>query len=89
MLEPKYIFYLNDTYFDTIYGLDYYNDKKVFFTSGAKQFFVMYQVLRNKGFVLTIEEKSSGNKTKISDENEFKDWVKENYAMYVNSLERF
>lgn len=89
MTEPQYIFHLNDKYFDAVYPVDYYNDKKVFFDSGAKQFFVMYQLLRNKEFVLTIEDKSTGSKVTVNNENEFKQWALENYPMYNEYLKKF
>lgn len=63
--------------------------KKYFFDSGAKQFFVMYQVLRNREFILTIEDKSTGSKLIVNDENEFKQWVLENYPMYSQNLTGF
>jgi hypothetical protein len=88
-MRPQFIFHLNDKYFDAVYPVDYYNDKKVFFDSGAKQFFVMYQILRNREFVLTIEDKSSGSKLAVNDENEFKQWVLENYPMYTQNLTGF
>ncbi len=88
-MNPKFIFHFNNKYFDAVYPVDYYNDKKVFFDSGAKQFFIMYQILRNSEFVLTIEDKSNSNKLTINDENEFKQWVLENYPMYNECLETF
>ena len=89
MFEPKYLFYLNDTYFDSIYPVDYYNDKKVFFTSGAKQFFIMYQILRHMESVLTIKEGTSSKIVSINNEDEFIQWVKRNYPMFVNKLTKF
>ncbi len=89
MLNPKYNIYLNDKYFDAIYPVDYYNDKKVFFDSGAKQFFVIYQIIRHREQKLTIEEIASGIKIEIKDEIKFKKWVNDNYPMYINYLENF
>ena len=89
MLEPKYRIHLNGKYFDAIYPVDYYNDKKVFFDSGARQFFTIYQIVSHRKHKLIIEDTATGNKIEIIDEFEFKDWVNENYPMYLNYLENF
>jgi hypothetical protein len=89
MFEAAFIFHLNDKYFGAVYPVDYYNDKKVFFDSGSRQFFAMYQILRNRQSVLTIEDNSTGSRLTMNNENEFKQWVSEHYPMYINYLENY
>lgn len=89
MLEPKFEINLNSRYFDSIYPVDFYNDKKVFYDSGARQFFIIYQIISHRKHILEIEETSTGNRIHIKDELKFKDWVKENYPMYLNFMENF
>lgn len=89
MTEPKYNLSLNGKYFDTLYGVDYYNDKKPFFLQGEKQFFILYQIMRHRDSVLTIEDKLTGYTHNVNDEEAFKQWVNEKYIMYFHSLEKF
>lgn len=89
MFAPAYKIYLNNKYFDSIYTVDYYNDKKVFFDTGARMFFVLYQVISSRKFEMVIEGNGNTGRTVINDEVQFKDWVKINYPMYVNYLENY
>ena len=89
MREPKHNIHLNNKYFDAIYPVDFYNDKKVFYDSGARQFFTIYHIISHRKHILEIEETSTGNKIQIKDEREFKQWVNDNYPMYLNYLENF
>jgi len=89
MLTPKYNILLNGKYFDAIYPVDYYNDKRIFHDSGARQFFVIFQLVLGGKHVLTIEETETNNKVVINDEIQLKDWVEENYPMYLNYLENY
>jgi len=89
MLTPKYNILFNGKYFDAIYPVDYYNDKKLFHDSGARQFFVIYQLVLGRKHVLTIEETETNYKVVINDEIQLKDWVAENYPMYLNYLENY
>ena len=89
MLTPKYNILLNGKYFDAIYPVDYYNDKKMFHDSGARQFFVIYQLACSRKHELTIEETGINIKIVINSEIQLKDWVSENYPMYLNYLENY
>ena len=89
MLTPKYNILLNGKYFDAIYPVDYYNDKRLFHDSGARQFFVIYQLALGRKHELTIEETGINSKIVIDNEIHFKDWVSENYPMYLNYLENY
>ncbi|HMQ99542.1 MAG TPA: hypothetical protein PKE39_11015, partial [Ignavibacteria bacterium] len=60
-----------------------------FHDSGARQFFVIYQLACSRKHVLTIEETETNNKVVINDELQLKDWVAENYPMYLNYLENY
>lgn len=89
MLTPKYHILLNGKYFEAIYPEDHYNDKKVFFDSGAKQFFTIYQLACRRKFTLTIKELESDSEIEVNDENEFRLWVEINYLMYLSYLEDY
>ncbi len=89
MLTPKYHIHLNGKYFEAIYPVDHYNDKKVFFDSGAKQFFTIYQLLCRRLFSLSIKDLDSGSEIEFKDENDLKQWVEKNYPMYLEHLEDF
>jgi len=89
MLTPKYNILLNGKYFDAIYPVDYYNDKKIFHDSGARQFFVIYQLAASRKHVIEIEDMKSGSKTVIPDEKFFRKWVKDYYPMYLNYLDNY
>lgn len=79
MLEPKYKIHLNNKHFDIIYPVEFYNDKKLFYDTGAKLFFTIYQILCHRKHKLVIEETKTGSKTEIKDELGFKEWVNDNY----------
>lgn len=89
MLTPKYHILLNGKYFEAIYPVDHYNDKKVFFDSGAKQFFTIYQLVCSGKFKLTVKDMESDNVIELMDENDFSLWVKEKYPMYLDYLENY
>ena len=89
MLTPKYHILLKGKYFEAIYPVDHYNDKKVFFDSGAKQFFTIYQLACRRLFSLTIKDLDSGSEIELNDENEFRLWVEMNYPMYLSYLENY
>jgi len=89
MLTPKYHIHLNGKYFEAIYPVDHYNDKKVFFDSGARQFFTIYQLACRKNFTMTIKDLDSSSEIKLNDENEFRLWVEMNYPMYLSCLENY
>ena len=89
MFAPAYKVYLNNKYFDSIYTVDYYNDKKVFFDTGARLFFTLYQIISRRKFEMVIEGNGNTGRTVINDEAQFQEWVKMNYPMYVNYLENY
>ena len=89
MLKPKYHIHLNGKYFEAIYPVDHYNDKKVFFDSGAKQFFTIYQLLCRRLFSMTIKDLDSASEIEMKDENDFSLWVEMNYPMYLSFLENY
>lgn len=89
MLTPKFKILLNNKYFDALYTVDYYNDKRLFHDSGARQFFVIYQIALGRKHVLRIEETEINSKIVINNELQFKEWVAENYPMYLNYLENY
>ncbi len=89
MLTPKYHIQLNGKYFEAIYPVDHYNDKKVFFDSGAKQFFTIYQLACSRLFSLTIKDLDSAREIVLNDEKEFRLWVEMNYPMYLSYLENY
>ncbi len=89
MLTPKYHILLNGKYFEAIYPTDHYNDKKVFFDSGAKQFFTIYQLACRKKFTLSIKDLESGSEIELKDENDFRLWIEKNYPMYLKHLENY
>lgn len=89
MLEPKYKIHINGKYFDSIYPVEFYNDKKLFYDTGAKLFFTIYQIVYHRKHALVVEDAETGNKIEIIDEFEFKQWVNENYPMYLNHLDNF
>jgi len=61
----------------------------VFFDSGAKQFFTIYQLACSGKHELTIEETETNNRLVINAEIQLKDWVAENYPMYLGYLENY
>lgn len=89
MLTPKFNILLNNKYFDALYPVDYYNDKSLFHDSGARQFFVIYQLAASRKHELTIEETGINSKIVMNNELQFKEWVAENYPMYLNYLENY
>lgn len=89
MLTPKYNILFNGKYFDAIYPVGYYNDKKIFHDSGARQFFIIYQLVLGGKHVLTIEETETDYKVVINDEIQLRGWVAQNYPMYLNYLENY
>ncbi len=89
MFSPKYKIYLNGKYFDSIYTVDYYNDKKVFFETGAKQFFVLFQLFSIRKFEIKIEETEKNTDIVLNNELQFKEWGSFNYPMYLNYLENY
>lgn len=87
MTDRKYIFYINKTHFETIYDIDHYNDKRVFFSNGAKQFFSVYQVLKDSKFKLVIQNSVTDEKFIVKDTGMFAAWVKENYPQFEKYLD--
>ena len=85
MLVHRYKVFLDDIWFDSLYGTDYYYDKPNFFAHGAKQFFTIYQISRNGGFNFTIVEEVANDIFEFNKSADFKIWVIENY----NSFERY
>ena len=63
--------------------------KKYFTIPASRQFFTIYQIVSHKTHLMEIEEVSTGIKNEVKDETEFKQWVKNNYPMYINSLENY
>lgn len=89
MFTESYKILLNGKYFDAIYPVDFYNDKKVFFDTGARLFFTIYQIISHRKYDLTIEDNENNNRTIINNELQFKDWVAENYPIFLNYLENY
>lgn len=88
MSDRKYQVYLDDIWFDSLYGADYYNDKPNFFAHGAKQFFTIYQILRNGDFHLTIVEEISLARFEFDNSDEFKNWAEQNYSYFRDYLDK-
>jgi hypothetical protein len=80
---------VNNKHFDSVFSSDYYSDKKVFFETGRKLFFSVFHILKNGNFELRIESNSPRQHIIIHDENEFKQWVEQNYPLYAEHLEEY
>ena len=89
MLTPKYNILLNGKYFDALYPVDYYNDKKIFHDSGARQFFLIFQLAESRKHEIEIEEIASGSKIAVPDEIYFRKWIEDHYPMYLNYLDNY
>lgn len=87
MFAYKFKIYINNIWFDSIYGVDYYYDRRVFFASGAKQFFTIYQILKTGDFKFTIVEEISGERVEIKNAEEFKQWIERHYGSFLKCLD--
>ncbi len=87
MFEIRYKVYFDNVWFDSFYGTDYYDDKRVFFSSGARQFFTVYQISRSGDFTLTIVKESTDSRKIIQTAEEFKQWVSQHYPSFAGSLD--
>lgn len=87
MFAYKFKVYINDVWFDSLFGTDYYYDKRNFFVSGAKQFFTIYQILKTGDYAFTIVEENSGERTEIKNTENFRRWTEDNYDGYLNYLD--
>lgn len=88
MFDCKYKVHLNNIWFDSLYGADYYNDKSNFFAHGAKQFFTIYQLSRNGDLNFTIVEENSGDEVEFNNPDDFKNWVSKNYKSFADHLDK-
>ncbi len=87
MSDCKYKVYLDNIWFDSLYGADYYQDKSNFFAHGARQFFTIYQILRNGDFHLTVVEEISEARFEFDNADDFKNWVGQNYNYFKKHLD--
>lgn len=87
MFTYKFKIYINNIWFDSLYGVDYYYDKRIFFTSGAKQFFTIYQILKTGDFKFTIIEETSGERIEIETTKDFEYWVERHFGSFLKCLD--
>lgn len=87
MFAYQFKVYINDRWFDSLFGTDYYDDKRIFFASGAKQFFTIYQILKTGDYIFTFVDENSKARTEIKNVEDFENWVEDNYNGYLNYLD--
>lgn len=87
MFKYRYKIYINDRWFDSFFGTDYYDDKRIFYASGAKQFFTIYQILKTGDYNFTIVDENSGERIEITKSEEFRAWTERNYKNYLKCLD--
>lgn len=87
MLNPQYKLYINDVWLESLFPADYYNNKRVFFSTGARRFFTVYQVLRTGDFTLTIVDDATLERNVIEGADGFKEWVGLNYPNFLSCLD--
>lgn len=87
MLHSQYKLYLNNVWFETLETKDYYYDKRVFFATGARRFFTIYQILRTGDFTLTIVNEDNHEREIIKDAPGFKAWVNQHYQAFMTCLD--
>lgn len=87
MLNPQYKLYINDVWLESLWPEDYYNNKKVYFSTGARRFFTVYQVLRTGDFTLTIVDDVTHERTIIKTAEGFREWVMPRYPNFVPCLD--
>ena len=87
MLSTQYKLYFNNVWFETLETTDYYYDKRVFFATGARKFFTVYQILRTGDFTLTIVDEVTQGREIIPDAPAFREWVNIHYQPFVKCLD--
>ena len=87
MLNPQYKLYINDVWLESLWPAEYYNNKRVYFSTGARRFFTVYQVLRTGDFTLTIVDEVSQERLVFKAAEGFKEWVKQQYPNFLNCLD--
>ena len=87
MLNPQYKLYINDVWLESLFPAEYYNNKRVFFSTGARRFFTIYQVLRTGDFTLTIVDDATHARTIVPTAAEFKTWVAQEYPNFLTCLD--
>ncbi len=87
MLNPQYKLYINDVWLESLFPAEYYNNKRVFFSTGARRFFTVYQVLRTGDFSLTIVDDATLERLLVSSAESFKEWVGKHYPNFLNCLD--
>ncbi|NML21555.1 hypothetical protein HHL16_11760 [Pseudoflavitalea sp. G-6-1-2] len=87
MLNPQYKLYINSVWLESLFPTDYYNNKRVFFSTGARRFFTVYQVLRTGDFTLTIVDEVTHERTVITAAADFKAWVQQHYPAFIGCLD--
>jgi hypothetical protein len=87
MLNPQYKLYINDVWLESLWPAEYYNNKRVYFSTGARRFFTVYQVLRTGDFTLTIVDEVSLERLVFKAAEGFKEWVKQQYPNFLNCLD--
>ncbi len=86
MLNPQYKLYINDVWFESLFPADYYN-KRVYFATGARRFFTVYQVMRTGDFSLSIVDDATGHRLELPTAAAFKEWVEKNYSNFSHCLD--
>lgn len=87
MLNPQYKLYINDVWLESLFPAEYYNNKRVFFSTGARRFFTVYQVLRTGDFKLTIVDDATLERLVVNSAEGFKEWVGQEYPNFLNCLD--
>lgn len=87
MFNPQFKLYINNVWFESLFPTNYYYDKKVFFSTGARRFFTIYQVLRTGDFTLTVVDEVSGARQLVHTAQEFKQWVEKHYDGFLRCLD--
>lgn len=78
MFEYEYQLYINDELYQSLFGSDYYFDKRVFNIHHGRVLFDIFQDLKKGDHVLTIVHIETKNHVEIKTAAEFKDWVSVN-----------
>lgn len=87
MFNPQYKLYINNVWFESLFPTSYYYDKRIFFTTGARRFFTIYQVLRTGDFVLTVVNEETGERQVIQSAAGFREWVQQHYDGFLKCLD--
>ena len=78
MFEYEYQLYINGELYQSLFGSDYYFDKRVFNVHHGRVLFDIFQDLKKSDHVLTIVHIDTKKQVEIKTAAEFKDWVSVN-----------